>query len=376
MPDMKHLTILKVLDGLRANPLVQQQNSRPYDRTASFQALPSNITAEPLASSEANLYLQIHGLIRQTGQFVDDVSVRYFQGIHCYLPIISRARFHNSLITLGGTPPAGFSVLLLAICLASSSPELERRVKPRADINRQDRRSLYLAARSLFAQVQASLQPSVHLIQAGLLLAIYEYVTGHPDEAFASIAACARMAYATRIHLCSSPSPPWLWTSMVSADADTDLKLQAHEAATTWWGIIIYERTFFCDVTTAEQPLLSVIPNGDARLPTEPSNSEQSSLSDPESVPYVPVSCLSTTNAGGFARAAQAAWLLDQVLKGFELGSVDLKFFHLQGLDAALQSFLRTLMEQCNGKGPIYCEAIAITIRSVYRKKLLQLILA
>lgn len=233
----------KAFDDLPVDFPSQRKKSRPYDGTVSSQPFPSSIPAEPFASSQANLYLQIHGLIRQTGQYVDDVSARYFQSIHRYFPMISRARFHDNLITLGGTPPAGFSILLLAICLTTSSPELERRVRTTTDIKRQiDRRSLYLAARSLFAQAQASFSPSVHLIQAGLLLAIYEYVIGRPDEAFTSIAACARMAYATRIHLCSCALPPWPWTSMLSADADIHLKLQAHEAANTWWGVIICER--------------------------------------------------------------------------------------------------------------------------------------
>lgn len=126
-------------------------------------------------------------------------------------------------------------------------------------------------------------------------------------------------------------------------------------------------------MTTAEQPLLTVILGGDARLPTEASTLEQSGLLDPESVSYVPVSCLSTTDAGGFARAAQASWLLDQVLKSFEFGSLDLKLNQLQGLDASLQSFLGTLMQQCSGKGGAFCEAIAISIRLVYWRKLLRL---
>lgn len=127
------------------------------------------------------------------------------------------------------------------------------------------------------------------------------------------------------------------------------------------------DRKFFCDVTITEQPLASAIPSGSARLPTEPSILEQSDLSNLEPVPYVPVSCLRSIKVGGFARTAQAAWLLDQVLKGFGISNLDTALFQLQGLDTALQSFLGVLMQQCNGKGGIFCEAIAITIRFAYR---------
>jgi hypothetical protein len=77
-----------------------------------------------LVVSEANLYRQVLHRIRETGQFVDDISTRYFQGFHQYLPVISRARFHGNLVTLGAVPSAGFSTLLLSICLASSSTKL------------------------------------------------------------------------------------------------------------------------------------------------------------------------------------------------------------------------------------------------------------
>ncbi|KAF2229471.1 hypothetical protein EV356DRAFT_455759 [Viridothelium virens] len=322
----------------------------------SFQAVSLTIPAEPTASSEAKLYLQVLGLIRETGQFVDDVSARYFHGVHRYLPIISRTRFHNNLITLGATSSAGFSVLLVAICLASSSPELGRRTGyVSGEIRQVTRRSLYLAARSLFAQVQACFRPSVHLIQAGLLLAVYEYVNGRPDEAFASIAGCARMAYAARIHLCNHSGPQTPSFPEASADKDAYLQLQSQEAANTWWGIVIYERTFFCDVAVTEQPLITLIPGEYARLPTEPVILEESDHRHSESIIHLSVSCLSSTNVG-------ASWLLDQVLKGFEVSSIDSRLFQLQSLDNTLQTFLGVLMQQSNEKGSVFCEAIAIVI--------------
>ena len=139
------------------------------------------------------MYLQVHGIIRSTGQFVDDISARYFQGFHSHLPIISRTRFYNNLITLGAAPAADFSVLLLTICLITHAPALGYQSRHGASRS-VEQQSLYFTARSLFAQVQVSCSPSVPLIQAGLLLAVYEYTHGRPDDAFVSIAGSARMA--------------------------------------------------------------------------------------------------------------------------------------------------------------------------------------
>lgn len=185
-------------------------------------------------SSEPELYLEVHRLIRATGQFVDDVSVRYFQGFHRYLPFVSRTRFHSSLITASMTPSASSSILLLAICLVTWYPKQKANPPPA------DRKSLYLITRSLFAQVQALFPPSLHLIHAGILLAVYEYARGKQDVAFASIASCARMAYAAGIHHSSRPFANLPKAAHVT-DRDTNFRLQAEEA-NTWWGIIICER--------------------------------------------------------------------------------------------------------------------------------------
>lgn len=115
-----------------------------------------------------------------------------------------------------------------------------------------------------------------------------------------------------------------------------------------------------------EQPLVTVIPNGDSLLPTEPEILEQAEFRGPNIIPQVSVSSLSSVDIGGFGRAAQAAWLLDQVLNGFKIQSFDSKLSQLEALDSTFQTFLGVLMQQSGGKVGKFCEAVAITIRLVY----------
>ena len=185
------------------------------------------------------MYLQVHGIIRSTGQFVDDISARYFQGFHSHLPIISRTSFYNNLVMLGAAPAADFSVLLLTICLITHAPALGYQSRHGASRS-VEQQSLYFTARSLFAQVQVSCSPSVPLIQAGLLLAVYEYTHGRPDDAFVTIAGSARMAYGARIHARDCHQTEMANTA--SHNANTELLLRTEEAANTWWGIVICER--------------------------------------------------------------------------------------------------------------------------------------
>jgi hypothetical protein len=140
----------------------------------------------------------------------------------------------NILATGSGSAPGpDFSVLLLTICLNSYIPKSDRRVEEGA-VAGITRQHLYLSTKALLAQVQGSMQqPSVPLIQASLLLAMYEYASGKADVALATVAACARMAYAAGAH-----------TSRRDIVNATVSRLEAQEAWNTWWAIVACERYY------------------------------------------------------------------------------------------------------------------------------------
>ncbi|OKL61727.1 hypothetical protein UA08_03064 [Talaromyces atroroseus] len=245
-------------------------------------------------------------------QFVDDISTRYFRSFHLHLPIISRTRFYNNLITLGTARAADFSVLLLTICLITHAPALGYEHSHEAP-RPVEQQTLYLIARSLFAQVQVSCPPSVPLVQTSLLLAMYEYTHGRPDDAFVTIAGSARMAYAARIHARDRHKAQM--THIAGKNTNSDLLLQAEEAANTWWAIVIFERTFFSEVACIDQPLVTVFPGGDARLPFDLQVFDQLDVLDPR-------------------------------------------------LDTNIQNFLSLVMPNTVGQLGVYCAAISISIRS------------
>lgn len=76
-------------------------------------------------------------------------------------------------------------------------------------------------------------------------------------------------------------------------------------------------------MTVFDQPLVTVFPGGDAWLPIEPQVLDHLDISDPESIPNIPVSCMMSPKVGGFSRTAQATCLLDQVLTGFDIADID-----------------------------------------------------
>ena len=120
-------------------------------------------------------------------------------------------------------------------------------------------------------------------------------------------------------------------------------------------------------MTVADQPLLTAFPGGDARLPIEPQVLDQLDILDPKALPNIPVSCLTSPKLGGFSRTAQAASLLDQVFKGFDIPDVDSRLLLLDRLDTNIQAFLSLIIPQCQGQSGAFCAAINIAIRSVLR---------
>ena len=120
-------------------------------------------------------------------------------------------------------------------------------------------------------------------------------------------------------------------------------------------------------MTVFDQPLVTVFPGGDARLPIEPQFLDQLDILDPESLPNTPVSCLTSPKVGGFSRTAQATCLLDQVFKGFNTPDIDSRLLQLDRLDTSIQAFLSMVMPQCQDQRGVFCAAINIAIRSVNR---------
>lgn len=176
---------------------------------------------------DVSISVQVYRIIHATGRFVDDIVEQFFSGIFRFIPCVSRNRIQE--ITAGipvTTPPANDSILLLAICLVTYHPKSIGKLVPGVD-----HEAFYIATKSLFSQVQTAGsvqgQPSISLIQACVIIAVYEYARGMVDSAFLTIGTCARMGYTAGIH--ERTSRPGKGTF-------------SKEELNTWWAILIYER--------------------------------------------------------------------------------------------------------------------------------------
>jgi Fungal specific transcription factor domain len=189
--------------------------------------LPSNVfdlKAPELATNDI-FSSQIRHIIETDGKCIDDVVLRYFQGVHIWLPIISKKRFLNRLPHFEAALPADFAILLLLMRLITQHPSPD----PVMD---QDRKVLYLASKSLFVQVQAFIPSSLYLVQAGVMLATYEYAHGMIEAAYITIGTSERIACVLGLH-----------NKSCSVEMQgTDAWLDDEEALATWWGLMICDR--------------------------------------------------------------------------------------------------------------------------------------
>ena len=174
---------------------------------------------------DATLHLQVHQIIHTTGQTVEDIYCRYFRGSHQWLPFIHERKFRTRL---ADPTTADVSILLLSMCLITYYPVAAAGSDPLVD-----QQSLYLATKMLFAQTQSLVPVSSSLVQASVLISVYEYAHGLFQNAHISIGVSARLA---------SSSGLGAFRHAVDEQEDSELFLEAEERRILWCGIVICER--------------------------------------------------------------------------------------------------------------------------------------
>lgn len=210
---------------LQQRPLPAFQNALVRSSLFLSNTLSNILLPEP-TNAHSTLYFQALHIVQTTGRSVEDVITSYFCGVHSFIPIISRSVFQDQVTNHAASSSGPLSVLLLSICLITYHPVLS----PHAPQSL-DRETLYLATKTIFAQAQAFFPPSLPLIQAGIIIAVYEYAHYKINDAISSICVCARMGQAARIHLAEP-----------AQQGKSSSYQQAEDEYKTWWQIIILER--------------------------------------------------------------------------------------------------------------------------------------
>jgi hypothetical protein len=147
----------------------------------------------------------------------------FFEHMHLWMPFVSKKRFYDLHLRPSFQSRPDVVLLLLALKLITTFPPTSPR-NPRTP--------LYHAAKHFYVEVEGSSAISLPVLQAGVLLALYELGHGIYPAAFLSIGACARYAHAIGINVSRTINARRVLTLV-----------EAEERRRVWWAIVVLDRS-------------------------------------------------------------------------------------------------------------------------------------
>ncbi|KAF7912691.1 uncharacterized protein EAF01_001712 [Botrytis porri] len=215
----------------------------------------------------------------------------FFSHDQTWVAFFSKPRFYSyhlpSQICIPNRPET--ILLLLSIKLITTLPPTNPR-NPQT--------SLYQTIKHYCLEVETSNVPSLPILQAEILIAVYEMGHGIYPATYLSIGACARYAYALGINCNKRLNVKRVLTMM-----------EVEERRRVWWAIVILDR--FISIGSPGRPFATSEPNLDDTLPCDDEAWNQGIIN---SSSYSTVSSPTTGHMRKFALLCQAARLLGQVL--------------------------------------------------------------
>ncbi|PWY96493.1 hypothetical protein BO94DRAFT_13350 [Aspergillus sclerotioniger CBS 115572] len=210
--------------------------------------LPSNPSPPPLpaivhpkawTSWLGNAYASFHN---DPSPYLEHVET-YFDTVDRWLPILHKEAFMEGFRERPFTPDF---LLLMSMCLIVQRPDKQ---SPEGSMFNDQ----YHAVKHYFCHEIADNvnTPSIRLIQAGILLATYEYGHGMINAAYNTIYSCVSTSITLGLHRQEPPrdiemDPAWR---------------QQTEGLRTWWAVVISERIFCLSSPTSGRMPITRVPN-------------------------------------------------------------------------------------------------------------------
>ncbi|KAJ4301278.1 hypothetical protein N0V90_003369 [Kalmusia sp. IMI 367209] len=237
-----------------------EAHSEPIDYPTMLFLDPGILQYGQFDTSPANVVIPAH-ILHLLGD-IDEVRTtadKYFAITHPWFPFISKKRFYD--IYLRSSLPARPDIVLLFLAqkLITTLPPAHPQTP---------RTPLYHAAKHFYTDLEGSSVFSVPILQAGILLALYEVGHAIYPAAFLSISACARYAYALGINVSKAVHTRKALTMV-----------EVEERRRVWWAIVILDR--FVNIGCPGRPLATAEPSLDDLLPSDDAAWDQGVPSPP-----------------------------------------------------------------------------------------------
>ncbi|KAK1830392.1 hypothetical protein QBC39DRAFT_285634 [Podospora conica] len=154
-------------------------------------------------------------------QAIEHVIASYFGGVNTWFTILARSSFNAEVEAMWKTPSAETAALLVCMRLIIRAPNDTTAAAGMAD-------SLYLSAKTMLSLVQSKVPLSIPLLQAELIIAMYEYSHSMPQQAYMTVGRCFQITKAFGWHY-----EPF-WSEERQSLAPAHLKL----CSILWWAVV------------------------------------------------------------------------------------------------------------------------------------------
>ncbi|KAL7906043.1 hypothetical protein GGI35DRAFT_113459 [Trichoderma velutinum] len=294
-------------------------------------------------ASKLNVGEEVYQLLQSHPGEIYRALNLYFENIHEWIPIMSQKLFYSRMTDFSKTKRPDFAILLLSILLSIHCPATGTAPEP-----------LYKATRSIFWSVNATIDASLEMIQAGVLLSCYEYGFGMYKECYKTIGICARMGH-------------WMDLQDEKPLSDdlrySDKWIRVAERCNLWWALIIRDRSTLLHDATFSKPLAINQASMPQQLPFEAFDLDPSFSRLGDAV------LTEAEEPGVFGYQAKAWCLFDKTASFRHRLAAAQAPEHLGDerahLDIELQQIMGRLVDRSGGAACGYCEPSAIVFASL-----------
>lgn len=223
------------------------------------------------------------------------VVSQHFATNHGWMPIVSKKKIYHQLIQHQQRHSSDLNILLYSMKLLMWWPtDLDNTIKPDA------RTSAYDTAKLLLYEAENAGIFTLQLLQAKILVGLYEIAHAIYPAAYLSIGACARYGLALGVDKINAS---------VQCHLSTD-PMDQEEIRRCWWAIVILDR--FVNLGCPKRSLSTPEPRPQDLLPIRDDQWQNDMLPVDQ---IFTVSSPANVSMGLLARLAQAAYLLGYVFR-------------------------------------------------------------
>jgi Fungal specific transcription factor domain len=173
-----------------------------------------------IPQSSAPIPRYVYDLIGEFSQW-RSIPTKFFETVHTFMPIVSKARLFGKLLNPLVPCRGDVALLILSMRIITMLPAG----------GRMDRTPEYAAAKRFYTELEGIGAFSPQVLQAGVLIALYEYGHAIYPAAYLTIGGLARYGISSGIDGTgpSQMAPPGDW-------------IEAEERKRIWWGVLILDR--------------------------------------------------------------------------------------------------------------------------------------